>query len=394
MTTFNPETKQWESAKFPYSFPMDLFLGEEILRNLKQTPDRVVQIIHEENYEMTCEDLRVSSIRVAQNLTKLGIKADDVVGVICKHSSLQSYLLTGCVYIGALISAQDISFNVNDMKHLFGITKPKLVVCDAEVIERVQQALRELNFDIKIFVTSKDEFKGASSIFDLLAPTGTEDNFVPPKFAQTVDKKILAIMCSSGTTGAPKGVMLTHATAIPYARFLSMNQSKVTRSLCFSSIFWITGFFPQVLLAFNKKEIRIWTKKAFSYELFSELLEKYNITDVVLAPAQLTTILLSDYKSIPNIEGLKLIACCGSMVSNRLRTLFSEALPDVDMMIPYGMTECSISMSLGKAYKENLSVGPLVANRVVKVVDENEERLGIGEVGEIRAKSSLGFQVS
>lgn len=392
MTKYDEGTRQWESTIIPYSFPLDTYLGEEILMNLKETPDRVVQIYHEENYEVTCDDLRTTSIRVAQNLIKLGIKADDVVSVVCRNSSSVSFLLTGCVLIGAPISPLDLSFTVNDLKHSFGITLPKLVVCDVEILDKIQQALRELNHDIKIFVTSNMEIEGASSISHLLASVGTEDDFVPPKFAQTADKKILAILCSSGTTGLPKGNNIPHAAPMSYIRLL--NKKKASRSLCFSSTYWSTGFFPQMMLAFNKLEVLVWTSRSFNCELFSELLAKYKITDAVLVPIHLTAILLSDYKNIPNIGGLRKVLCCGAIVSKWLRAKFSDAFPEADMIIPYGMTECSISMTAPGTFKGNLSVGSLFPNLFAKVVDERDVRLSHGEIGEIRVRPALKFQVS
>lgn len=57
MIKFNAETKIWESQKFPYPFSMDTFMGEKLLESLEKTPKRVVQVFHEENYELTCDEL-------------------------------------------------------------------------------------------------------------------------------------------------------------------------------------------------------------------------------------------------------------------------------------------------------------------------------------------------
>lgn len=84
MAKFIEESKTWETIKLQYPYALNVYMGEHILKKLKETPDRVAQIYHEENFVLTCNEMRVSSVRVAQNLMKLGIQPDDVVGVICK----------------------------------------------------------------------------------------------------------------------------------------------------------------------------------------------------------------------------------------------------------------------------------------------------------------------
>lgn len=200
MAKFNSVTKVWESSKVPFPFQMNTFLGEVILKNLKETPDRVCQIFHDENQELTCYDLRIKSIRVAQNLIKLGIKADDVVSIVCSSSNELTICLYGCILIGAPINPLDVSFTKDDLKQMFRQTLPKIVVCDPNSVSKIRDALSELKIGARIYVTSIDGEK--SNFSELLAPTNEdEDNFVSPKFDGRSDTKLFAIMFTSGSTG-------------------------------------------------------------------------------------------------------------------------------------------------------------------------------------------------
>lgn len=394
MAKFNAELKLWESTKFTYPFSSDTFMGEEILKKLKETPDRVVQINHDNGCETTCEELRISSVRIAQNLIKLGIKADDVVGVICKNSNEVTFLLNACILIGAPINPLDLSFTKDDIKHLFGQTLPKLVICDLEVLDKVQKAIDELKLDAMIHVTIKDTVDGASSIFDLLTPTGNEDDFVSPKFDQSSNQKIFAILCSSGTTGLPKGVKITHATVLFWTA-LFFKPTPQTRSLNFSPIYWGTGFFPHILRAFDASEKNILINQAFSVETLSEIVEKHRVTNLTLPPMHLIAILNSNFPQSCNHESLKSFLCVGSIVSASLRQKFSEVFPDKMLTISYGLTEIMISTTKPDEFKENLSVGSIfLPNIEMKIVDDDEQRLGVNEVGELCVKSINKFQVS
>lgn len=201
MAKFDLTTKLWESEKVPYPYPMDKFLGELILEKLKETPDRICQICHDDGQELTCEELRVKSIRVAQNLLQLGMKANDVIGIVCGLSNEVSSLLFACIYIGATVNALDVTLGKEDIKEMFIQTIPKLVFCDSDVVTKVQEALTELKNDAQVLSMPCHKNDKNSNFSAFLVPTKTEENFVPTKFQEKADEKSLAIALSSGSTG-------------------------------------------------------------------------------------------------------------------------------------------------------------------------------------------------
>lgn len=176
MATFNSETKIWNGPKVEYNFAPDTSIGVELLKKLAVTPDRVLHICHDDGISMTCEETRIASIRVAQNLTKLGFKSGDVFGFICRNGSKLPATIYGSIYIGTPINPLDVAFKKDDIKHMFGQTKPKLVFCDADVYETTKLALDELENDATV-ITLREKIDGVMNIEELLAPTGIEDSF-------------------------------------------------------------------------------------------------------------------------------------------------------------------------------------------------------------------------
>jgi 4-coumarate--CoA ligase len=393
MANFNPETNLWESVKIPYPHPMDTYLGEEILKRLKETPEHITQIFHEENSTMTFNDLRISSVCVAQNLIKSGLKADDVVAVICRNSNDLTFLLTACILVGAPVNPLDVSLSREDLVYLFGQMMPKFVVCDLDALETVEKTLKELNLEANVFVTSKEGKGEAKSFYDLLTPTGTEDDFVAPKFDKPANEKIAAIICSSGTTGKPKGVKIVHSHMLAWSNFYK--HLPPSTSLIFSPVFWATGFYPHVLKAFKPTDIFIMSNRSFNVDYLAEVVEEYRVTHLTVPPMQLISILQSNFAETCNHKSLKTIICIGSLVSESLRKKFHETFPDKDLSIGYGMTEVSVCMSAPGEFMKSLSVGTLfVPNIAMKITDENGKRLGIDEEGEIGIKPTFEFLVS
>lgn len=176
MATFNSETKIWEGPKAEYNFAPDTSIGAELLKKLAETPDRVLHVCHDDEISMTCEETRIASIRVAQNLTNLGFKQGDVFGFICRNGSKLPATIYGSIYIGAPINPLDVAFKKDDIKHMFGQTKPKLVFCDGDVYDTVKLALDELKNKAMI-ITFRNQIDGVSYIEELFSPTGKEDSF-------------------------------------------------------------------------------------------------------------------------------------------------------------------------------------------------------------------------
>lgn len=97
----------------------------------------------------------------------------------------------------------------DEMEHMLRITEPKVIFCDADNIARVRKALRTLARVVPIFTFDR-KVDGARLIDDLLHETGTENQFLPTVL-EDGSRQAAAIICSSGTTGPPKGVSLSHA---------------------------------------------------------------------------------------------------------------------------------------------------------------------------------------
>lgn len=176
MATFNSETKIWEGPKVPYKFELDTSIGAELLKKLAETPDRVLQISHEDGISLTCKQARIASIRVAQHLNKLGYTRGDIFAFICRNGTDLLPTLYGSFLIGAAVNPLDAGFKKDDIKHICNQTKPKLVFCDGEVYEATKSALNELGNGAEV-ITLRSKVAGVKFIEELLTPTGNEESY-------------------------------------------------------------------------------------------------------------------------------------------------------------------------------------------------------------------------
>lgn len=176
MATFDSETRVWEGLNIPYPFSHNTSIGAEILKKLEQTPERILNICHDDETSMTCNETRLASIRIAQNLTGLGLQKGDVVGIMCCNSTFLPCVVYGCLMIGAPINPLDTGFKKDDIKHMFEQTQPKLVICDADVYETVKLSLNEMGSNAMI-ITMREPVNGVKFVDELLSSTDVEDLF-------------------------------------------------------------------------------------------------------------------------------------------------------------------------------------------------------------------------
>lgn len=178
-TSYDPETKVWSGVKLPGPFNPQANLGHLILNVLERNPSMVAQVCVESGVELTSDELRLRSIRAAQNLTKLGYKKGDMVGFAVRNRENVAPLVYGCFLIGAPMNCLDPDFSVDDMAHMFRISKPVLVMADEDNVETVKSACSVAGISPKfVVVADGDRDTDDLSSLDLLQKTGSEQFYL------------------------------------------------------------------------------------------------------------------------------------------------------------------------------------------------------------------------
>lgn len=382
-SVFNPETKVWKGLELPWPFPLDVHISEIVLDGLKKTPKKLTQISADDGTEETCDDLRLKIIRFAQNLKRLGIKDEDVVGVVCSNTvDLMAYV-NGIIQLGAIVNPMSVEHSTDDLINMFKQTQPKLVICDSDVYEKVHEALRKLEYNLPIY-TARNEIEGVPFADDLLKTTGDEANYQVGKF-KNASHKVMAILSSSGSTGPAKGVSMSQTF---YLKMTSLAPKEENRSLSFSPIFWGSAFGSLILAAITS-ETRIVTRKPFSVETFLDIASKYKVSYWLMNPPKLTLLLQSPLMEKFDTSNVKTLMALGGIVNEQMRQRVKEIFPKAFFLIFYSLTEVSVTMTFPGVPIDGLTVGYVQPNHQLKIVDEDGNALGVGEIGEIYARLTV-----
>lgn len=126
---------------------------------------------------MTFEELRLKTIRAAQNLQARGYKPKQVIGVMCENVAHLSPIVFASFCLGCPVNVLSASVQKPDVLHMLRMTKPSVMFCDVSVFELIKECLSELGNNAKIYTFNgtKDDSEAVETLFK---ETGIEEDFL------------------------------------------------------------------------------------------------------------------------------------------------------------------------------------------------------------------------
>jgi len=122
------------------------------------------------------------------------------------------------------------------------------------------------------------------------------------------------------------------------------------------------------------------------------MVEQYKVSTVFLSSHHLHVFIESPISDTIDFSSVKMLLSGGGIISGKLRQKLRDKFPKTLFICAYAMTEISVSLlTPGKVYKHEASSGSLQANVQVKIVDDDGNKLGVGERGEVLVKPLFPF---
>lgn len=125
---------------------------------------------------MTFDDLRLESIRAAQNLQRRGFLSHQVFGFLARNSDHLASILIASICLACPIAPMHPMLSKQEIVRFLAKTKPTVIFCDASSWCQLNEALEELNLNVKVF-TFGEKVDGLERVEDLLMETGEESSF-------------------------------------------------------------------------------------------------------------------------------------------------------------------------------------------------------------------------
>lgn len=326
-------------------------------------------------------DQRVT--RLAGALSRRGVAAGDRVLILMLNRTefIESFLAAN--RLGAIAVPVNFRMTPPEIAYLVGDCAARVVVTET-VLAPVATAVRDLDATLELVIVAGGETtEGVLGYDDLLAEPGADPDPVD------IDNDAPAlIMYTSGTTGRPKGAVLTHTNITGQAlTFLFTNGADLNHDVGFIGVplFHIAGIgnmIPGLLLG---RPTVLYPLGAFDPGALLDVLEAEEVTGIFLVPAQWQAVCAAQRAQPRNLR-LRVLSWGAAPASDTLLKEMAETFPGANILAAFGQTEMSpvTCMLLGEdAVRKLGSVGRVIPTVSARIVDEDMNDVPVGQVGEI-----------
>jgi acyl-CoA synthetase (AMP-forming)/AMP-acid ligase II len=356
----------------------DVSITERLFEGLAMDPHRVVLIDGPTGATMTGADLRDRIERLAAGLTAAGFGAGQVVAIMAPNMPDYATVFHAVAYAGGTITTINPTYTASEVRHQLKDSGASLVVTVPAFLATVQEAVADMLQVREVIVIGQDA--AHKSIDDVMTAV--------PQTAQVsvdLDRYILVLPYSSGTTGLPKGVMLSHRNLVvnvdQIIPLLDIREGEAT--VAFLPFFHIYGM--NVLMnSFLSAGGKLVTMPRFDLQAVLTHIQTHQVRLLLVAPP--VAIALAKHPMVDQFDmtSLQVVLSAAAPLGPEVSEVCGKRLGCVAIQ-GYGMTELSpLSHAVPHRNPKPGSVGVTAPNSQTRIVDPaTGANQGPGAEGEV-----------
>jgi acyl-CoA synthetase (AMP-forming)/AMP-acid ligase II len=359
------------------------YLTQPLHRLAREMPDVVATI--DQGRERTWMQVADRVGRLAGVLVDAGLQPGDRVSLLAQNSDLYLEYLLGVPWAGGVINPINIRWTVAEIAFSLADCTTEILIVDDHFAAMIP-ALRASALTLRLILSTGPAMAGCQSYEAALAAA------TPIADQLRNGDDLAAILYTGGTTGRPKGVMLTHrsmmASAISHA---GSGDCAPGACVMHTAPLFHVGAMSGVFAALLRRSKHVFVP-AFDPELVMCAIQDNGVTDVFLVPTMIQTILDHPRFAEFDLRSIEHLIYAASPISPTLLDRTVAAMPKAGFVQAYGMTELSaIATLLGPSDHDEAayasgrvrSVGRAAMMTELKIVDPGGDELPCGAVGEI-----------
>lgn len=174
---FDSKNLIWSGPSRPCLFNTKVSAGYVMLNALKNTPDRVMQISDDTGVELTCSEVYKRSIIIAKHLRdKIKLKECEIIGFMVDNSENVTPCVLACLSMGYPLNPLATVMAEPDIIFMYSMTRPRVIFCDANLIEIIKNVVKKINLDCLI-ITVDEKVQGIEFVGEILNSFDADLNF-------------------------------------------------------------------------------------------------------------------------------------------------------------------------------------------------------------------------
>nr|AFG26324.1 4-coumarate-CoA ligase [Cinnamomum osmophloeum] len=328
----------------------------------------------------------------AAGLSKLGIKKGDVIMILLQNSPEFAFSFMGASMIGAITTTANPFCTSAEIFKQFSVSGAKLVITQSQYVDKLRdtgEKFPKIGEDFTV-ITVDDP---PESCLHFSVISGADEREIPSVSIDPDDP--VSMPFSSGTTGLPKGVFLTHKSLISSVaqQVDGENPNLYLKTddivLCVLPLFHIYSL-NSVLLCSLRAGAGVLLMHKFEIRSLLELIQRHRVSVAPVVPPLVLALAKNPMVASFDLSSIRIVLSGAAPLGKELEEALHSRLPQAIFGQGYGMTEAGpvLSMCLGFARQafptKSGSCGTVVRNAELKVIDpETGFSLQYNQPGEI-----------
>ncbi|KAF2713314.1 acyl-CoA synthetases/AMP-acid ligases II [Pleomassaria siparia CBS 279.74] len=363
-------------------------------------PDAVAsdKVILEDNWSdhsVTYGELRFRASQDAQGLRDFyNLNVGDVVAVSAPNSVDHVLLIHSVLWTGATLALLNFLSTEDDFLHYFTICRPKLVVIDPDLYGVVFKALRRVqSLAVPHIITIGGSRPNLRSY-----PSDLESHKALPVFdlSSSDNRNHTAVICfSSGTSGKPKGVELSHYNLIASLSGIRSTDpafyNSDSRGVFFAPLCHIYGLNTVGLMGVWLGAYTMLMKR-YSLDELLKLSSSFKANTLRIVPSIALAMAKEASLESYDLSSIKFIMCSGAVLQREVIATLQRKFNQAPIFQGYGMTETNIATLRSHEWSRVGSVGRLFANVQARIVDDDLNDVDEGQDGEMLVRGPTVFR--
>ena len=372
-----PFTSAWPDVHIP-----DVSITEYVLRHAERLRDKPAMVDGVSGRTLTYGELRDSTRRAATALARRGFSKGNVFAIYSPNLPEYAVIFNAVASLGGINTTVNPLYTAAELANQLRDSGARVLITVPAVLDKAKEAATAVGIDdVYVFGSAA----GARSFSELLdAPASPPPIHIDPR------NDVVALPYSSGTTGLPKGVMLTHRNLVANLcqcegakSFDGFNESDVTIAVL--PFFHIYGMVVIMMLTLSRGGTVV-SMPRFEFREFLTALQRYRVTTAPLVPPIVLGMVKNPAVDEFDLSSIRMVFSGAAPLGDDIARQLSKKL-GCPVVQGYGMTEASpvthLSPTVNAPAKPG-SIGLVVPNTEVKLMAvDGDGEVDRGQEGEL-----------